>query len=164
MTPRHRLNGSSTEFIQGQSSTRYSVVTMNSSYKTGDVVRVWIEDNQSTGYRGILLQARRTSGNTPLGRWRNPPANTKLITCANENDAITHDNTMVKTTNAVYEWVPSQNYGDIEFVATVAEMRTLFWVQLKTSTLTGGASQLMYSERHLVLTAFPLLISLLMQY
>ncbi|CAK8688554.1 unnamed protein product [Clavelina lepadiformis] len=88
MSPRHRLNGSST---------RYSVVTMTSSYKTGDA-------------------ARRTSGNTPLGRWRTPPANTKLITCTNENDAITHDNTMVKTRNAVYEWVPSQNYGDIQFV------------------------------------------------
>ncbi|XP_076810378.1 putative defense protein 3 [Clavelina lepadiformis] len=163
MMPRHKLNGSSTVFISGQTSTRYSVVTMALNHSVGDVVRVWVEDNQTTGYKGILLQARTPNGHSARGTWRSPPANTKLIACDEGNDTVSHSNTMLKTHNDVYEWVPGKSYGKIQFVATIAASRSVFWVQLKSSTI-NGASRLLYSNCNLILTMFNFLITAALRY
>ncbi|XP_076809216.1 putative defense protein 3 [Clavelina lepadiformis] len=161
MTPRH-VNSSTNEVIQAQTATRYSVVTMASNYSAGDVVRVWIADNQSTGYRGILLQARNLNGSSALGRWRTPPTNTKLITCSSTDDAVTHSNTELKTNTHRFDWEASENYGDLQFVATVAENHDVFWVQLKSSTVTGEACHLIFSKYYLLLTTFaPLMFTML---
>ncbi|XP_076809116.1 putative defense protein 3 [Clavelina lepadiformis] len=164
MSPGHLVSGSTTDYIKTQSlsNSRYSVATMAKNYSAGSVVKVWIEDSQTEGYRGILLQARTLNGDSALGRWNTPPANTKLLKCVEADDAVTHSNTTLKTSDAVYEWLPSKDYGSIAFVATVAETHDVFWVQLKSSTLTGGASQL-YSNCHLLLTTVTLLISTLLQ-
>ncbi|XP_078259135.1 defense protein l(2)34Fc-like [Rhinoraja longicauda] len=90
-------------------------------------------------YQGLLLQCREPNGNVAVGIWTVPPTNTKAISCFNmHNSAITHSNTDLKSGITVYTWNPPSKHKcdmKVEFVATVAQSRVMYWIGLKSEQI-----------------------------
>ncbi|XP_078259134.1 putative defense protein Hdd11 isoform X2 [Rhinoraja longicauda] len=90
-------------------------------------------------YGGLLLQGREPNGNVAVGTWTIPPTNTKTISCFDrQNSAITHANTNAKDGNAVYTWNPppmNDSVKYVEFVATVAQSRGMYWTGLRSGQI-----------------------------
>ena len=80
---------------------------------------VWISGGtaSTSGYRGVLLQARTVGGNAPVGTWKSTPVYTKRVQCSAANDAVTHSEVAnVKNGSTVFEWMPSGNHNNVQFV------------------------------------------------
>ncbi|XP_070553455.1 putative defense protein 3 [Ptychodera flava] len=134
MRPGHRFNGTLIE-PQEPDQSPYSIVLSSSEYSPGETITVTI---QGGDYRGVLLQVRKVGEDTPTGTWSNPPNDTKLLTCTNSNDAVTHANTNLKGEDSVYTWTSSENVGAVQIVATIAESYNVFWVQLVSDQVSGA--------------------------
>jgi len=83
---------------------------------------VWISGGTAVtaGYKGMLLQARTVGGNAPVGTWKSTPLYTKRIQCSAANDSVTHSETKnVKNDSTVFEWMPSGNHYNVQFVYVV---------------------------------------------
>ncbi|XP_038674375.1 putative defense protein isoform X1 [Scyliorhinus canicula] len=97
-------------------------------------------------YKGILLEARYPNGTTAVGTWQTAPADTKTIRCFDRADsAVTHSNTNDKSNTTVYTWVPpptSVNCTEkaVVFLATVAQSRAVYWLNLRSETIYVGCS------------------------
>ncbi|XP_068559669.1 putative defense protein Hdd11 [Cebidichthys violaceus] len=91
-------------------------------------------------YRGVLVEARTDGSTNALGSWQIPPPDTRFLQCAgNLQGAVTHFNTNLKGNITVYSWIPPNSTSHIYFIATVAQQRTVFWVNVKSNPLIRGA-------------------------
>ncbi|XP_066264045.1 putative defense protein 3 [Branchiostoma lanceolatum] len=133
MQPGHLNNGTS---VAAQNSTSpYSIVPGTSSYTAGGTVSVQI---LGPVFQGFLLQARQTGMTTPVGTFSNAPNNTKTTMCTAADSSMTHDNTNAKE-NITLTWTaPSTTMGNIEFVATIADVKTTYWMNVKSSEISGA--------------------------
>ncbi|KAI0212182.1 Reelin domain-containing protein 1 [Lamellibrachia satsuma] len=108
-------------------------------YSAGCMVKLCIR--QTTTWRGTLVQARRrdNSNITPVGLWSDIlPDNTRLMTCTEEGDSITHANNKPKDYEACFLWnPPAKPVGDVFFIATVATTKDTWWMNLTTSHLSA---------------------------
>ncbi|XP_028671696.2 defense protein l(2)34Fc-like, partial [Erpetoichthys calabaricus] len=93
-------------------------------------------------YKGLLLEALMPNSNIALGKWQTPPPNTKYLKCSgNEQDAITHSNTQIKNNSTTYSWIPpSPMPPAIQFMATVAQSRIVYWLNVKSRVITTVTS------------------------
>ncbi|XP_055492606.1 putative defense protein 3 isoform X1 [Leucoraja erinacea] len=95
-------------------------------------------------YGGLLLQGRAPNTTVAVGNWTTPPANTKAISCfGTQNSAITHSSTTAKTANTIYTWNPppmNNSVGYVEFVATVAQSRSMYWINLRSAQIKTDCS------------------------
>ncbi|CAH2314994.1 Hypothetical predicted protein [Pelobates cultripes] len=130
----------------------YIFKTSSSSYQSGKPITVQII---GPAYRGLLLEARTFQQTDLLGKWLQPPNNTKILPCPeNPNGAITHSNTNLKTQSTMYTWMPPDSNcpGVIFFVATVAEAYDVYWLGVQSAVLwkdaaaTCGASGISWRE------------------
>ncbi|XP_056602652.1 putative defense protein 3 [Triplophysa dalaica] len=130
MMPRHTG-------VQPQPTTApYTIHTGSTSFQTGKPITVVIK---GPDYRGVLLEARSGSDTTAIGTWQTPPANTKFLECAgNLQGAITHANTNIKDNSTVYTWTPPATANSVYFVATVAQQRTVYWLNVRSANLIKG--------------------------
>ncbi|XP_077062783.1 putative defense protein 3 isoform X2 [Siphateles boraxobius] len=118
----------------------YTIQTSSTTLQPGKPITVVIK---GPDYSGVLLEARSGSDTKALGTWQTPPSNTKFLECSgNQQGAITHANTNIKNSSTVYTWTPPATAKSIFFMATVAQQRAVFWVNVKSPTLTqsGGTS------------------------
>ncbi|KAI1902772.1 hypothetical protein AGOR_G00019440 [Albula goreensis] len=116
----------------------YAILTSSRTFQPGQPVTVTIK---GPGYRGVLLEARMGSSVNALGSWQSPPADTKFLECSgNRQGAVTHSNTNLKGNSTVYSWIPPTGTSSIYFMATVAQQRTVFWLNVKSDTLTQGTA------------------------
>lgn len=110
--------------------------TVNPASSSSNTVEVMII---GADYRGLLLQGREYGGDVAVGNWAKLPKNTKVISCFNiENSAITHSNAELKSGNTVYTWNPPRKNKcglRVEFVATVAQSRAVYWTGLKSDEI-----------------------------
>ncbi|KAM4745507.1 putative defense protein 3 [Anableps anableps] len=113
----------------------YTILTNTKRYLLGMPVTVTIIGPQ---YRGVLLEARRESFNDAYGTWRLPPPDTKFLECSGKpQGAITHANTNLKGNTTVYTWVPHDTVHPVYFMATVAQQRTIYWLNVRSNVLTS---------------------------
>ncbi|MEE6496918.1 hypothetical protein FKM82_002529 [Ascaphus truei] len=94
----------------------------SSSFQNGKPIQVQILGPE---YRGILLESRTFENKALLGKWVQPPNNTKILQCPeNPDGAITHSNTNLKTSSTTYTWTPpdSDCPSVIFFIATVLSL------------------------------------------
>ncbi|XP_039622022.1 putative defense protein 3 [Polypterus senegalus] len=93
-------------------------------------------------YKGLLLEALMPNSNIALGKWQTPPPNTKYLMCSgNEQGAITHSNTQIKNNSTTYSWIPpSPMPPAVHFMATVAQSRTVYWLNVKSRVITTVTS------------------------
>ncbi|XP_062273845.1 putative defense protein 3 [Scomber scombrus] len=115
----------------------YTLFTNMGTFQPGEPITVTII---GPAYRGVLLEARTGISANALGSWKLPPPDTRFLECAgNPQGAITHANTNLKDNTTVYSWIPpNPSPGSVYFMATVAQQRTVFWVNVRSSTLTRG--------------------------
>ncbi|XP_078402195.1 putative defense protein 3 [Cetorhinus maximus] len=104
---------------------------------SGSNVRVYIN---GPNYKGILLEARYPSNNIAVGTWATPPDNTKTISCFSRVDsAITHSNTADKSNTTIYTWIPPSlencTKKAVVFLATVAQRREIYWLNLTSEKI-----------------------------
>uniref|UniRef100_A0AAY4BFL1 Reelin domain-containing protein n=1 Tax=Denticeps clupeoides TaxID=299321 RepID=A0AAY4BFL1_9TELE len=133
MTPRHAG-------VQPQPDPApYHILTSSPTFQTGQNVTVVIAGAE---YRALLLEARAGTKSAAVGSWSLPPADTKLLQCSgNPYGAITHAGTSIKDGSTTYTWTPPSDTNTVYFIATVAQQRNVFWLNIKSDTLTRG-------ERH----------------
>nr|XP_055056838.1 putative defense protein 3 [Misgurnus anguillicaudatus] len=156
MMPKHKD-------VQPQPSTApYTILPSSTSFQTGKPITVVIK---GPDYQGVLLEARSGSDTKAIGTWQTPPANTKFLACAgNPQGAITHANTNIKDSNTIYTWIPPAAASNVYFMATVAQQRTVYWLNVKSANLTqgsGGGTQLNVSnsaETQKAVTSFILVL------
>ncbi|XP_033125661.1 delta-like protein C, partial [Anneissia japonica] len=122
-----------------QSSTApFSIIPTTQSYTPGTNLAVNVVNVGNEHYTGILMQARAVGSTTPVGSWSslNLPGGTKTIMCSNPADSVTHSNSVTKPATTVYTWIPpSMPVGNIEFVATFAVSREVYYVGAKSQTV-----------------------------
>ncbi|KAM9744460.1 putative defense protein 3 [Menidia menidia] len=130
MLPRHM------GILPQSSPAPYTLLSNMRTYRPGTPITVTII---GPAYRGVLLEARTLGVFYALGYWMFPPPDTKLLQCAGHpNRAVTHANTNLKGNSTVYLWMPPDITSPVYFIATVAQQRTVFWVDVRSTILTRG--------------------------
>nr|XP_020496498.1 putative defense protein Hdd11 [Labrus bergylta] len=114
----------------------YTIVTNTWTFQPGQPVTVTV---RGPDYRGVLLEARTFGNTNALGSWQLPPPDTKFLQCTgNPQGAVTHSNTNLKGNTTVYSWIPPDSASPVYFMATVAQQRAVYWVGVRSMTLTRG--------------------------
>ncbi|KAF3695735.1 putative defense protein 3 [Channa argus] len=117
----------------------YTLLTNTRTYQPGMPITVTISGPE---YRGLLLEARTGSGTNALGSWQLPPPDTRFLQCTgNPRGAVTHSNTNLKGNTTVYSWMPPDSTSPIYFKATVAQQRTVYWLNVRSDTLARGKAE-----------------------
>ncbi|MEQ2225940.1 hypothetical protein ILYODFUR_022700 [Ilyodon furcidens] len=112
----------------------YSILTNTRRFQPGMPVTVTII---GPPYRGVLLEARTEGHNDAYGTWKLPPPDTKFLECSgNPQGAITHANTNLKGNSTIYTWIPHDTVNPVYFMATVAQQRTIYWLNVRSNILT----------------------------
>lgn len=96
------------------SSFYHQYLCMFSKFYLFILFEVTIADPRGTGFKGILVQARNEGSDKQLGTFKSIPDGLKGLTCANENDALTHSSGEKKQSVA-FAWLPGADYGGIIF-------------------------------------------------
>ncbi|KAK2176877.1 hypothetical protein NP493_634g00034 [Ridgeia piscesae] len=106
------------------------------TYSVGHQVKLCIRASEV--WRGTLVQARPVDDVIPVGTWSSElPRSTRLMTCSNADDSVTHANGGRKYDNSCFLWnPPTEPAGEIFFIATVATTKDIWWMNLTTSALT----------------------------
>ncbi|KAM8952888.1 putative defense protein Hdd11-like [Pelodytes ibericus] len=140
----------------------YIIKTSSSFYQSGKPITVQI---LGPAYRGLLLESRTFRQTDLLGKWLQPPNNTKILPCPeNLSGAITHSNTNLKDQSTSYTWMPPESHcpGVIFFIATVAESRDVYWLGVqsaiiwKNPAVTCGANDITWRGALYTITIFQL--------
>ncbi|XP_040012378.1 putative defense protein 3 [Xiphias gladius] len=137
----------------------YALLADTRTFQPGDPITVTITGPE---YRGVLLEARTLGSTNALGSWQLPPPDTRFLECTgNPQGAITHSNTNLKGNATAYRWIPPNSTHPVYFMATVAQQRAVFWVNVRSASLTRGkpgglglataASAGVAEEKHLLL-------------
>uniref|UniRef100_A0A8C6WRN0 Si:dkey-251i10.2 n=1 Tax=Neogobius melanostomus TaxID=47308 RepID=A0A8C6WRN0_9GOBI len=96
-------------------------------------------DHSWTRLQRVLLEARNPGDTTALGTWQMPPPDTRFLECSgNPQGAVTHANTNLKGNSTVYSWIPPDTVTPVYFMATVAQQRTVYWLNVQSSALFRG--------------------------
>ncbi|XP_078700848.1 putative defense protein 3 [Branchiostoma floridae x Branchiostoma belcheri] len=136
MHPGHMLNATAAVVPQ-TSASPYSIVVEGNKYTPGSTFSVQIV---GPVFRGFLLQARQPGSTTPVGTFSNAPNNTKTTTCTTTDSSMTHANTNAKQ-NITLTWnAPSTGVGNVQFVATVAEMKVTYWMDITSAQVAQGTA------------------------
>ncbi|XP_077134038.1 defense protein l(2)34Fc-like isoform X2 [Ranitomeya variabilis] len=99
-----------------------------------------------TDFKGFMIQARSPSGDNPQGTFINgTDSQTLCSTPESQNTAVTHINAAMKSNISVIWLPPKKASTNIQFRATVVEMKTKFWTNVLSDTipLAGEGSQLL---------------------
>ncbi|KAJ0067950.1 hypothetical protein NL108_012679 [Boleophthalmus pectinirostris] len=111
----------------------YTLLTDAAVYSPGKPITVTIV---GPDYRGLLLEARAPGRLSALGTWQLPPPDTRFLECSgNSRGAVTHANINLKGNSTVFSWRPPDTTGPVYFMATVAEQRTVFWLNIRSGLL-----------------------------
>ncbi|XP_019635185.1 PREDICTED: putative ferric-chelate reductase 1 [Branchiostoma belcheri] len=119
------------------SPTPYSLVAP-AQYVPGQSITVQIT---GADFQGFLIQARKVGTTTSVGFFTDPPSNVRTNDCPNTvargANTATHNSQATKRDLSLTWTPPSEaGHGTVEFVATVAEQKTVYWTDLKSSQLT----------------------------
>ncbi|XP_074848006.1 reelin domain-containing protein 1 [Carettochelys insculpta] len=108
-----------------------TIHTNMSSYMPGDRVPVTVRSTRD--FMGFLLQARRVSNDQLAGTFVFIPPGSKLLTCFEDGDTVTHSDKSLKR-NLSFVWkAPAQPIGDIKFFLSVVQSYFVYWVRIESA-------------------------------
>ncbi|KAM5159554.1 reelin domain-containing protein 1 [Callospermophilus lateralis] len=140
MQPRH---------IQAQpqrSSSHRLTIHTSRSYSPGDKIPVTVRS--SLDFMGFLLQARRVSDHQTAGAFVLIPPRSKLITCFEEADAVTHSDKSPKR-NLSFVWkAPAEPVGDIRFLLSVVQSYFVYWARIESAVVSQQTHSRALSDDH----------------
>uniref|UniRef100_A0A8C8BMV2 Reeler domain containing 1 n=1 Tax=Otus sunia TaxID=257818 RepID=A0A8C8BMV2_9STRI len=126
MMPRHlrvQLHSPSNNYI--------SVHTNVSFYSPGDRVPVTVRSTRD--FMGFLLQARKVSNDEIAGTFVFIPPGSKLLTCFEDGDTVTHSDKSLKR-NLSFVWkAPDQPIGDIKFFISIVQSYFVYWAKIESA-------------------------------
>ncbi|XP_015278398.1 PREDICTED: uncharacterized protein LOC107120261 [Gekko japonicus] len=86
-------------------------------------------------FMGFMLQARRVSNDQIAGTFVYIPPGSKLLTCFEDGDTVTHSDKSLKR-NLSFVWkAPDQPVGDIRFFLSVVQSYFVYWARIESSTV-----------------------------
>ncbi|KAM6268365.1 reelin domain-containing protein 1 [Spheniscus humboldti] len=128
MMPRHlrvQLHSPSNNYV--------TVHTNMSFYFPGDKVPVTVRSTRD--FMGFLLQARKVSNDEIAGTFVFIPPGSKLLTCFEDGDTVTHSDKSLKR-NLSFVWkAPDQPIGDIKFFISVVQSYFVYWAKIESATV-----------------------------
>ncbi|XP_047422725.1 reelin domain-containing protein 1 isoform X1 [Sciurus carolinensis] len=140
MQPRH---------IQAQPqrpSSLHVTIHTSRSYSPGDKIPVLVRS--SLDFMGFLLQARRLSDHQTAGTFVFIPPRSKLMTCFEEADAVTHSDKSPKR-NLSFVWkAPAQPLGDIRFLLSVVQSYFVYWARIESAVVSQQTRSRALSDDH----------------
>ncbi|XP_029139713.1 reelin domain-containing protein 1 [Protobothrops mucrosquamatus] len=111
----------------------YLTIHTNTSFSPGDKVPVTIRSSRD--FMGFMLQARRVLNDQIAGTFVYIPPGSKLLTCVEDGDTVTHSDKSLKR-NLSFVWkAPDQPIGDIRFFLSVVQSYFVYWAKIESSTV-----------------------------
>ncbi|XP_074444909.1 reelin domain-containing protein 1 [Larus michahellis] len=108
-----------------------TVHTNMSFYFPGDKVPVTVRSTRD--FMGFLLQARKVSNDEIAGTFVFIPPGSKLLTCFEDGDTVTHSDKSLKR-NLSFVWkAPDQPIGDIKFFISVVQSYFVYWAKIESA-------------------------------
>ncbi|XP_045406627.1 reelin domain-containing protein 1 [Lemur catta] len=121
-----------------------TIHTSRSSFAPGDKIPVTVRSSRD--FMGFLLQARRVSDHQIAGTFVFIPPRSKLMTCSEEADAVTHSDKSPKR-NLSFVWkAPAQPVGDIRFLLSVVQSYFVYWARIESSVVSQQTHSRAHSE------------------
>uniref|UniRef100_A0A8C3MD32 Uncharacterized protein n=1 Tax=Geospiza parvula TaxID=87175 RepID=A0A8C3MD32_GEOPR len=131
MMPRHlrvQLHSSNSNYV--------TVHTNMSFFFPGDKVPVTVRSTRD--YMGFMLQARKVSSNEIAGTFIFLPPGSKLLTCFEDGDTVTHSDKSLKR-NLSFVWkAPDQPIGDIKFFISIVQSYFVYWAKIESAVVAQG--------------------------
>ncbi|XP_064507784.1 reelin domain-containing protein 1 isoform X2 [Pseudopipra pipra] len=131
MMPRHlrvQLHSPNSNYV--------TVHTNMSFYFPGDKVPVTVRSTRD--YMGFMLQARKVSNNEIAGTFIFMPPGSKLLTCFEDGDTVTHSDKSLKR-NLSFVWkAPDQPIGDIKFFISIVQSYFVYWAKIESAIVAQG--------------------------
>lgn len=128
MMPRHlraQLHSPTNNYV--------TVHTNVSFYVPGDKVPVTVRSSRD--FMGFLLQARKVSNDETAGTFVFIPPGSKLLSCFEDGDTVTHSDKSLKR-NLSFVWkAPDQPIGDIKFFISVVQSYFVYWARIESATV-----------------------------
>lgn len=132
MTPQH--GGSTSQ----SSAPPYTITISATCYTPGQAVTVTLSGNDDSQFRGFFLQARKPNVNTASYGTFDVTGNSEAQTLdcfAQTKNAVGHNSRDDKNTTS-FQWTPPSDLtGDVEFVATVVQVHSTYWVAAVKKTI-----------------------------
>ncbi|XP_050829670.1 reelin domain-containing protein 1 [Serinus canaria] len=131
MMPRHlrvQLHSSNSNYV--------TVHTNMSFFFPGDKVPVTVRSTRD--YMGFMLQARKVSNMEIAGTFIFLPPGSKLLTCFEDGDTVTHSDKSLKR-NLSFVWkAPDQPIGDIKFFISIVQSYFVYWTKIESAVVAQG--------------------------
>ncbi|NWU98159.1 RELD1 protein, partial [Upupa epops] len=128
MTPQHlraQLHSPSSSYI--------TVHTNTSFYSPGSRVPVTVRSTRD--FMGFMLQARRVSSDEVAGTFVFIPSGSKLLSCFEDGDTVTHSDKSLKR-NLSFVWkAPAQPMGDIKFSISIVQSYFVYWTKIESAVV-----------------------------
>ncbi|NXL85257.1 RELD1 protein, partial [Alectura lathami] len=110
-----------------------TIHTNMSFYAPGDKVPVTVRSSRD--FMGFLLQARKVSNDEIAGTFVFIPPGSKLLTCFEDGDTVTHSDKSLKR-NLSFVWkAPDQPIGDIKFFISVVQSYFVYWARIESTVV-----------------------------
>ncbi|XP_035661462.1 putative defense protein 1 [Branchiostoma floridae] len=77
---------------------------------------------------------------TPVGTFSSAPTDTKTTTCTAADSSMTHANTNEKQDITLTWNAPAAGAGSVQFIATVAEAKVTYWMNITSTEVTEGSA------------------------
>ncbi|KAM6077240.1 reelin domain-containing protein 1 [Chlamydotis macqueenii] len=116
--------------LHSPSNNYITVHTNMSFYSPGDKVPVIVRSTRD--FMGFLLQARKVSNDEIAGTFIFIPPGSKLMTCSEGGDTVTHSDKSLKR-NLSFVWkAPDQPIGDIKFFISIVQSYFVYWAKIES--------------------------------
>ncbi|XP_049761390.1 reelin domain-containing protein 1 [Elephas maximus indicus] len=124
-----------------------TIHTSSNSYSPGDKVPVTMRSSHD--FMGFLLQARRVSNQQIVGTFVFIPPHSKLMTCSEEADTVTHSDKSLKR-NLSFVWkAPAQPVGAIRFLLSVVQSYFVYWARIESPVVSQQTHSRAHSAGHM---------------
>ncbi|XP_014665718.1 PREDICTED: putative ferric-chelate reductase 1 [Priapulus caudatus] len=118
----------------------YIVIVDAISYVPNQIVNVLLAGSSLWPFEGFMLQARNSASESIVGEFITTPNGTKVLECSGGPTTMTHASNDKRIWD-VFSWrAPSDNVGDIYFTATMLRSFNKYWVDMRSSVISGPAS------------------------
>ncbi|XP_065592112.1 reelin domain-containing protein 1 [Cyrtonyx montezumae] len=110
-----------------------TIHTNVSFYVPGDKVPVTVRSSRD--FMGFLLQARKVSNDETAGTFVFIPPGSKLLSCFEDGDTVTHSDKSLKR-NLSFVWkAPDRPIGDIKFYISVVQSYFVYWARIESAAV-----------------------------
>ncbi|KAM6220984.1 reelin domain-containing protein 1 [Rhynchocyon petersi] len=131
---------------QDPESHHITIHTSSHSYLPGEKLPVTVRSSRD--FMGFLLQARRVSNHQRVGTFVFIPPHSKLMTCSEEADTVTHSDKSLKR-NLSFVWkAPKQPVGDVRFLVSVVQSYFVYWARIESTVVSQQTHSSVHSASH----------------